>query len=167
MGSGGGLRNAVVSLGPIARGKPFPVGPKPSLDQRGCWYIPHILIVSAGGEIDILNSDGILHNIHTFPKDGQGFNMAQPKFRKVMTHAFERPDIIRVGCDVHGWMSAWIIVVPHPYYAVTGDDGSFDLANVPPGTYMLDAWHETLGAREQTIRVTPGGTVETTLTYGG
>lgn len=167
VGAGGALKNVVVSIDGITRGMPFPAGARPTLDQRGCWFIPHVQVVPVGAEIDILNSDGILHNIHTFPKNNPPINMAQPKFKKVMSHAFARPDVVKVNCDVHGWMNAWIVVAPHPYFAVTAADGRFTLAGVPAGTYTLRAWHETLGTREQTIAVQPGGTVEAAFRFGG
>jgi plastocyanin len=167
VGTGGGLQYAVVSIDPVARGKAWPGGTKPTLDQRGCWFVPHVLLVPAGAEIDILNSDGILHNIHTHPRVNPPINLAQPKYRKVLTQAFERPDLIRVVCDVHSWMKAWIVVLAHPYHAVTGPDGSFALDQVPPGTYTLKAWHETLGEREQAITVSPGGRVDADLSFGG
>jgi carboxypeptidase family protein len=165
VGPGGGVKNAVVSIAPIRRGKAFPAGGRPALDQRGCWFVPHVQVVPAGVEIDIINSDGILHNIHTFPKRNPPINMAQPKFKKVLTHAFALPDVVRVACDVHNWMNAWIIVADHPYHAVTAEDGSFDLTEVPPGSYTLTAWHETLGHKEMSVDVTPGGATEVTLTF--
>jgi hypothetical protein len=167
VGAGGALRNAVVSIDGIARGKAFPPGGRPTLDQRGCWFIPHLQVVPAGAEIDILNSDGILHNIHTFPKNNPPINMAQPRFRKILNHAFARPDVVKVTCDVHSWMNAWIVVTAHPYFAVTAADGTFSITDVPPGMYTLRAWHETLGSREQTIAVAPGGTTEASFRFGG
>jgi hypothetical protein len=167
VGPGGGLQNAVVSIDPVTRGKSWPGGPKPVLDQRGCWFVPHLLLVPAGAEIDIVNSDGILHNIHTHPKLNTPVNLAQPKYKKVLTHTFERPEPVRVVCDVHSWMNAWIVVAAHPYQVVTGEDGAFSLDQVPPGSYTLKAWHETLGTREQPVTIPPGGRVEATLAFGG
>ncbi|MFQ5877679.1 MAG: carboxypeptidase regulatory-like domain-containing protein [Acidobacteriota bacterium] len=167
VGKRGGVRYAVVSIDPVPSGKAFPAGDRPRLDQRGCWFHPHLQVVPAGAEIDILNSDGILHNIHTFPENNDPINMAQPKFRKVMTTSFAEPDLVRVSCDVHNWMSAWIVVAAHPYHGVTGEDGSFLLDDVPPGTYTLRVWHETLGTRERPVTVSPGGRVEVDLTFGG
>jgi hypothetical protein len=167
VGAGGALKNVVVSIDGIRGGRPFPSGARPRLDQRGCWFIPHVQVVPAGVEIDIINSDGILHNIHTFPKNNPPINMAQPKFKKIMSHAFARPDVVKVNCDVHSWMNAWIVVAPHPYFAVTDEDGRFTMSDVPGGTYTLRAWHEALGTREQTIAVQPGGTAEATFRFGG
>jgi len=166
VGADGGLKNAVVSIGPVARGKAFPAGARPELDQHGCWFIPHVLVVPAEADIDIVNSDGILHNLHAFPKNNPPFNVAQPKFKKVLTQRFALPDVVRIACDVHPWMNGWIIVAADPYHVATGADGSFLLENVPPGTYTLSVWHETLGTREQAVTVAPGGSAEVTVTFG-
>ncbi len=167
VGSGGGIRYAVVSIDPAPAGAPPPAGGKPTLDQKGCWFIPHVQMVTAGAEMEIVNSDGILHNIHTFSTLNPPVNMAQPKFKRVLTHRFARPERIRVACDVHGWMNAWVVVVDHPFHAVTAEDGSFALEGVPPGSYTLTVWHETLGTREQPIVVPAGGAVEAGVTFGG
>lgn len=162
--SDGGLKNAYVSIGPVSGSKPFPGG-KPALDQRGCWFHPHVLVVPAGGEVDILNSDGILHNIHTNSKLNPPVNMAQPKFKKVLTVTFAKPEAIGVSCDVHNWMKAWIVVAENAYHALTGDDGGFEITDVPPGAYTLTAWHETQGTRAQPVTVPPDGAAEATLTF--
>ncbi|MGH9750545.1 MAG: carboxypeptidase regulatory-like domain-containing protein [Candidatus Polarisedimenticolia bacterium] len=166
VGDGGGLINAVVSIDGIAAGKPFGAA-RTVLDQRGCWFVPHVLVVPAGAPLDILNSDGILHNIHTFPRNNPAINMAQPRFKKVMTHTFERPDLVRVACDVHGWMGAWIVVAGHPYHAVTDAGGRFALDEVPPGRWTIRVWHETLGERTLETPVETGQAVEMTVTYPG
>ena len=165
VGTDGGVRNAVVSIGPIAPGGPWPAAGKPTLDQRGCWFVPHVLLAPAGATIEVINSDGILHNIHTYPKNNPPANLAQPKFKKVLNLAFAAPDTVQVKCDVHGWMNAWIVVAPHPYYAVTDGSGAFSFAGVPPGTYTLAVWHEALGTREQPITAAPGGSSEATITF--
>jgi plastocyanin len=166
VGPGGGIANAVVSLRGVTAGKAFGAGPAPVLDQRGCWFHPRVQVVPAGATLEILNNDGILHNVHTYPGSNPPVNMAQPKFRKVLTTSFARPDVVKVACDVHAWMTAWIIVAEHPYHAVTGADGGFVLEGVPPGSYTLHVWHESLGTREQPIEVGPGGAAEANLTFG-
>jgi hypothetical protein len=163
----GGIRYAVVSIDPVKGGKAFEGGSPPQLDQKGCWFYPHVQIVPAGAEIEILNSDGILHNIHTFPEKNKPINMAQPKFRKVLKTSFSEPDVVRVSCDVHNWMTAWIVVAGHPYYVVTSEDGSFELDAVPPGTYTLTTWHETLGTKTQSITLEASGAAEADVTFGG
>ena len=166
VGDNGGIRDAVVAIESIARGKAFPAGGRPILDQRGCWFVPHVQLLPAGAEIDILNNDGILHNLHTFSERNPAINVAQPKFKKRITQSFELVERVRVVCDVHSWMSAWIVVIGHPYHVLSAPDGSFALAEVPPGNYTLTVWHETLGTQEREVTVEPGGTVEATFTFG-
>ena len=165
LGPDGGVRYAVVSVGPIPAGAAWPESPTPTLDQKGCWFNPHVLLVPAGSTIDVVNSDGILHNIHTYPKRNPPTNQAQPKFKKVLNLTFQEPDTVQVKCDVHSWMNAWIVVAPHPYHAVTDENGAFSLSGVPPGTYTLTVWHESLGTREQPITAAAGESSETTITF--
>jgi plastocyanin len=162
VGPSGGLQYAVVSLRGVAAGKPFDGAPV-TLDQRGCEYAPHVVIVPAGKDLSILNSDGVLHNIHTssLRPDAAAnppVNRAQPKFKTSMTETFRAAETLRVSCDVHRWMQGWIVVVDHPYYAVTDAAGRFTLADVPPGDYQLDVWHETLGAITKPVSVAAGAT---------
>ena len=165
VGEGGGVRYAVVSIEGISRGKAFPGDQRPTIDQRGCWFIPHVVTVPAGAEIDILNSDGILHNLHTYPSHNPAINVAQPKFKKRITQSFASPDRVRIACDVHSWMGAWIVVTAHPYHAVTAADGSYTLDDVPPGSYTVSVWHETLGTREHRLTVAAGDTAEADFTF--
>jgi len=124
------------------------------LDQEGCQYKPHVLGVQVGQELIIRNSDGILHNIHPQPTINRAFNLGQPVVMD-SPKTFDQEEMnIRVECDVHDWMLAYLNVLSHPYFVTTGDDGSFSLANLPPGTYTIAAWHEQYG--EQTMPVTIG-----------
>ena len=152
-----GINNAVVSIADIEKGGAIAMPEtNPKLDQKGCVFAPHVLILPAGGRIDILNNDGILHNIHTYSIENPAFNKAQPKFKKKLTTRptdFEFPETIPIRCDAHGWMSAWIVVAEHPYYAITDEAGSFQIPDVPPGTYTLRYWHESLGKQEKKITV--------------
>jgi plastocyanin len=160
----GEVQYAVVSIVDIRQGKEIePV--KAVLDQKGCEYHPHVLAIPAGTTIEILNSDGVLHNVHTISEKNKPFNRAQPKYLKTITHLFKEPEIVPVKCDVHGWMSAWIFVARHPYYSVTMADGAFSLKEVPPGSYTLEVWHETLGKQTQRVEVGPSGKVEVIFTY--
>jgi hypothetical protein len=146
VGPGKGLANVVVYIqdGPGAPAMPSPT-PGPQLDQRSCRFRPHVLIVPAGGTLDVLNNDGVLHNLHTYPKNNPPVNRAQPKYRKVLPLTFEKPDFIRLACDVHPWMSGWLVVAPHAWYALTGIDGTFKIDRVAPGDYTLTYWQEILG----------------------
>ena len=126
---------------------------KVELDQKGCQYAPHVVVVPTTGELDILNSDGILHNIHTHSTANPAVNVAQPKFKKVLTQKFTKPEIIKAACDAHGWMSGWIVVTDHPFVAVTDDKGNFAIKDLPPGKYTVEIWHETLGKQVKEVTV--------------
>lgn len=125
------------------------------IDQNGCRYEPHVLGMQAGQTLAIKNSDAVLHNINAKPSTNRGFNISQPQAGMVSTRTFLVPEVpVPVGCDVHGWMGAFVGVLSHPYFAVSGDDGSFTIRRLPPGTYTVEAWHEQYGA--QTMQVTVG-----------
>ncbi len=150
----GGLKNVVVWLTDMPeQANDTPPSDPATLDQRGCRFIPHVLIVPAGETLTILNSDGILHNIHTRGSVNRQINKAQPGVLKRVKAKFKYPEMIFVKCDAHKWMSAWIVVAGHSYYALTDEDGSYRLDNVPPGTYSLEFWHERLGSTTQQVVV--------------
>jgi len=151
--SGGGIANAVV----IVKGAKGDLKPgEVKFDQKGCDYVPHVLAFPAGSTVDIQNSDGILHNIHTYSEKNPSFNMAQPKFKKVIQRKIEQPEVIKVSCDAHGWMEGWIYVVDNPYYAITGADGKFSIADVPPGNYTLVTIQSFTGPLQQSVTVEGG-----------
>src|SRR5918996_847907 len=152
VGGNKGLANAVVS---VAGAKGQPTAKKATLDQKGCKFVPHVVAMTPG-EIDILNSDGILHNLHTYSTANPAVNKAQPKFKKTMTEKFDKPEIIKVTCDVHSWMLGWIAVMPHPFFGVTGAGGTTTIANVPAGKHTLEVWHETLGKQTREVEVKAG-----------
>ena len=157
--SGGNLVNAVVSITDIKKGKKMEPQ-KVTLDQNVCEYHPHVLAFVAGSSVDIVNPDGILHNIHSYSKVNTPFNMAQPKFKKTMTVKIDKPEIISLKCDVHGWMSGWFFVADNPYFSVTDNNGGFKLTDVPPGTYTVEVWHETLADGIKTKPVSQKVTVK-------
>ena len=148
----GNLVNAVVSITDIKSGKKID-SKKVTFDQRECEYHPHVLAFVAGTEVDILNPDGVLHNVHSYSKVNSPFNKAQPKFKKSMAVKIEKPEAIEVKCDVHGWMHGWLLAMPNPYFAVTDSSGSFKLTDVPAGSYTVEVWHETLGKSTQKVTV--------------
>jgi len=150
----GKLANAVVFITDIKKGKEFVK--EVILDQNGCHYQPHVLTVPAGATVAVLNPDKVLHNIHTYSKINPPMNKAQPKFKKKLKVKFEKPEVMEVKCDVHGWMSGWIFVTDNPYYAVTGENGEFKLTDVPPGKYKVEVWHETLGKKSMEVEVKAG-----------
>jgi hypothetical protein len=122
------------------------------MDQSKCEFIPHVVIVPAGGTVDFLNSDRLLHNIHTTPKVNPPVNRTQPKNRTIPL-VFEKPEIVRINCDLHSWMQAWVVVAAHPFYAITGADGQFAFDNLPPGQYKLKVWQERLGTVPASVTV--------------
>ncbi len=150
-GAGGGLANAVVVVSDAKGAKPA----KPAvLDQKGCEFHPEVLVMSPG-EIKILNSDGVLHNIHTFSTANPPINKAQPKFKKEMVEKLEKPEMVKVQCDAHSWMHGWIYVTENPA-AVTDANGSFKLENVPPGKHKVEVVHPVLGKQTKEVEVKPG-----------
>jgi plastocyanin len=166
VGADKGVQNVVVSLANPKDGKKMTTPPKnPAIDQNGCRFVPRIQIIPAGANVDIVNSDGILHNIHTWSKDNVAFNKAQPKFKKVMTEKFDKPEIFRISCDVHSWMNGWLVIAGHPYYALSDNAGSFKIADVPAGTYTLEYWHEKLGKQTKQVTVPATGSVTADFEY--
>ena len=136
------------------------------LDQRGCRYTPHVFGVRVNQPVEIVNSDPTLHNIHALPKANQEFNNGQPIQGMKMTHTFTAKEVmVPFKCDVHGWMNAYVGVLDHPYFAVTGNDGTFSLASLPAGTYTIEAWHEKLGASTQSVTIGPKETKEVTFSF--
>ena len=130
------------------------------LDQQGCMYIPHVMTIQVGQTLTIKNNDDTLHNIHSFPEKQRPFNFAQPKKGDTKDEVFKREEIIKVKCDVHPWMSAYIGVFKDPYNGITGDDGSVTIEDVPAGKYTFAAWHEELGEVTQEVTVEDGKTAE-------
>ncbi len=149
---GGNLVNAVVTITDIKKGKKIELK-KVQLDQKGCEYNPHVLAFPAGSTVEILNDDGILHNVHSYSKANSPFNMAQPKFKKTLDVKIDKPEAVEVKCDVHGWMHGWLVATENPYFAVTDKSGSFKLENVPAGSYTVEVWHEKLGKSTQKVTV--------------
>ena len=148
------IRNAVVWIENPPPDAPWPGrGAKVEMDQKVCDFIPHVVLVPAGGTVDFLNSDRLLHNIHANPKLNVSFNRTQPKSRTIPV-TFAKPEIVHINCDLHSWMSAWVVVMGHPFYAITGADGQFAFENLPAGNYRLRIWQERLGEVPATVTVT-------------
>jgi plastocyanin len=165
MASGGKLANVFVYLKEGVSGSAPAPAAAAEVDQNGCVYRPHVLGLQVGQTLTIRNSDGILHNIKAAPSANRPFNISQPR-NMTSDRSFNSPEImIPVQCDVHGWMSMYIGVVAHPYFAVSGADGSFTIANVPPGTYTVEAWHEKYGTQTQQVTVPANGTATVTFQY--
>jgi len=157
LGSGNTMGNIIVYVSKgVPAGKTFPAPKTPvTLDQNGCQYKPHAQGIMVGQPYRILNSDGILHNVHSLPKINAQFNKPMPPTLKETTTTFTKPEpIFQIKCDVHPWMTAYIGVFTHPFFSVTGTDGKFTISGLDPGTYEITAWHERLGT--QTASVTVG-----------
>lgn len=138
-----------------------------TLDQRGCQYQPHVLGIMARQPLKIVNSDNTLHNIHVLAKINQEFNVGQPNLGMEKLRAFAQPEVmIPVKCDVHPWMRAYIGVLEHPFYSVTGDTGLFQISGLPSGNYLVEAWHEVYGVQTQLVSVAGQETKEVTFTFG-
>ena len=156
LGSGNTMGNIMVWVSKgLPAGKTWPAPKTPVvLDQVGCQYKPHVMGIMVGQPYRILNSDGILHNIHTLPKINPAFNRGQPATVKEMTTTFPKPEnMFQVKCDVHPWMSAYIGVFTHPFFSVTSTDGKYTISGLDPGTYEITAWHERLGTQTASITV--------------
>lgn len=163
----GTLRNVFVYVKEGLGDMKFPPPAEPViLDQVGCSYRPHVFGIQAKQPLTIKNSDGgVLHNIHTISKKGNGFNFGMPKVMET-TKKFKRSEVmVRIKCDVHSWMSGYAGVMNHPYYSVTGEDGTFELSPLPPGDYVIETWHEEYGTQTQTVTVTQQETKEITFTF--
>ena len=158
LGEGNTLANVFVwAKSGVAQGA-WPVPSEPVvLDQLGCQYKPHVSGLMVGQPLKILNSDQLLHNIHSLPKINSSFNRAMPASVTEAEFSFSKEEVLfKVKCDVHPWMNAWIGVVSHPFFAVTGTDGKFTISGLPAGTYQIEAWHEKMDARTASITLADG-----------
>ncbi len=161
-----GIRYAVVSLQNLPSGTKWEWNlPAAKMDQKQCAFVPHVVVVPAGGTVEFLNSDRLLHNVKGAGKENPPFNRAQPHARSI-SFAFKKPEILRVDCDLHSWMRGWVVVAEHPFYAVTNEQGEFVLENVPRGKYTLQVWQESLGNVTQELVVGDKGITTVSVTMG-
>ena len=162
VGGGGGLKNVVVR---IAKGAPAKEATGEAvLDQQGCAYKPHVAVAQAGQTVAIKNSDQTLHNVHTYKGPSTLFNQAQvfgtPPIKK---KAPSVGDVVKFKCDVHPWMTGYLLVTDSPFFAITGADGAFSIPNLPPGKYTVEAWHEKFGTKQAEVTVAAGKPAELKL----
>jgi plastocyanin len=157
LGEGNTMAYVLVRVSEGVPAKEYPAPTQPVvLDQKGCRYDPHVMGLMVGQPLKILNSDGLLHNVHALPSVNQPFNQAMPASVTESVKTFAKPEApFKIKCDVHPWMGAWVTVLDHPFFDVTAADGKFEIASLPPGTYTVEAWHEKLGT--QTAKVTIKG----------
>lgn len=156
LGPGNTMGNILVWVSKgLPEGKTWPAPKTPvTLDQKGCVYVPHVMGIMVGQAYRILNSDGILHNVHALPKVNRGFNRPMPATVKETTANFDKAEsVFQIKCDVHPWMSAYVGVFTHPFFYATSTDGRFTLSGLDPGTYEITAWHERLGTQTATVTV--------------
>ena len=167
VGTGTALQNVFVYVKDGLGNRVFPVPQTPVvLSQEGCTYKPHVLGIQVGQTLDILNGDDTLHNIHAIPERNGEFNKAQQFKGSRNTHIFNTSEVmVPFKCDVHKWMTAYVGVVDHPFFAVTGKDGSFTLEGLPPGTYTVEAVHEKLGRQTRSVTLTAKGTQAIAFAY--
>jgi plastocyanin len=157
VGANGSLENAVVFVADGLGDRTFQPPAQPAvLEQKGCMYRPHVVALQANQKLSVVNSDTTTHNIHPIPNNNRESNMIQPP-GVALEETFAREEIaIPVKCNVHPWMRGYIAVFKHPYFAVTGKDGSFELKDLPPGAYTITAWHGKLGTKTQKVTVGAG-----------
>lgn len=150
----GGLENVIVFVSQGLQARAFDPPTQPAvIEQKGCMYVPHVVAIQANQKLEVVNSDNTMHNIHPMPANNREWNKAQPP-GSPLEETFSREEVaIPVRCNVHPWMHSYIAVFKHPYFSVTGKGGAFELKNLPPGTYTLEAWHEKLGTATQTVTV--------------
>ena len=169
VGPDNGLVNAFVYVKDGLGDRTFQAPKTPVvLDQVGCRYTPHVFGVQIGQPVRILNSDNTLHNVNARTKVNDEFNFAQLRAGVENIVTFTAPEImVPFRCDVHGWMNSYAGVVPHPFFTVTGDDGTFEIKGLPEGTYTLEAWHERLGTQTTTVTSDGKTPVNAAFTFKG
>ena len=165
----GTLANVFLYLKSGLEGKSFESPKTPvTMDQRGCWFLPRVVGMQTGQALRVTNSDPVTHNIHPMAQVNREWNQSQAPQDTPISRRFAKPELmIPVKCNVHKWMRAWVGVVDHPYFAVTGRDGSFELKNIPPGTYTVAAWHEKLGLKQETVTIAAGGKQSLNFSFNG
>jgi plastocyanin len=163
----GSLANVFVKLQGSFPATPVPTEPV-TIDQRGCVYVPRVVGARVGQMLQLRNSDELLHNVHAFSAGSNGFNVGQPKAGVVQQIRLKEEEVmLRVKCDVHSWMTSYVGVVGHPYFATTGEAGTYAIDNVPAGTYTIQTWHERYGVLTQSVRVTDGSATTIDFAYTG
>jgi plastocyanin len=137
-----------------------------TLDQQGCWYKPHVFGIQVGQPLQIINSDATLHNVHSLAEKSKQFNLGMPIQGMKLKKTFENPEVMaKFKCDVHPWMNAYAGVLTHPYYSVTGDEGAFEIKDLPAGEYTIEAWHEQYGTQMQKVTVTDEEPISVEFTF--
>jgi hypothetical protein len=158
VGKDGGVKNVVVYLSDIKAGKKMEGEMKPVLDQKDCHYVPQVQVVPLHAVLQVKSEDPILHNVHSFLKGSTVINFAMPpQPGLVLTKKLDKAGGQQLKCDVHNFMTGGFFVAENPYAALTGDDGSYEIKDVPPGTYTIETWHQSAGPLSQPVTVAAGG----------
>lgn len=167
MGADNTLQNVFVYVKEGVPQKLYPVPATPVvLDQQKCRYVPHVMGIQVGQQLTIHNSDSLLHNVHGEGQINQAFDVGMPIQNMEVKRTFATREVmVPVKCNVHNWMTAYIGVLEHPYFAVTDASGHFSIPSLPPGTYTIETWHERLGTQTQQVTVAAKDTKDLTFTY--
>jgi plastocyanin len=165
----GTLANVFIYVKTGLEGRKFEIPATPvTIDQKGCWFRPRVLGIQTGQTLSVVNSDPVTHNIHPLAEINREWNHSQGQGDEPLARKFLKPEVmIRVKCNIHSWMHAYIGVVENPYFAVSADTGAFEIPSLPPGDYTLEAWHEVFGRQEQKITITPSGKINADFTFKG
>jgi plastocyanin len=163
----GSLANVFVHLQGTFPATPVPAEPV-VIDQRACVYVPRMVGARVGQTLQVKNSDDLLHNVHGLSAKNNSFNISEPKAGMVQNFKLKDEEVmLRIKCDVHSWMTTYVGIVTNPYFAVTGEGGTFQIPNVPAGTYTILTWHERYGPQMQSVRVRAGATTTVDFVYTG
>ena len=155
VGAKKGLANAVIAIDGIKAAAPKPASV--TVDQIGCVYTPHVAAATVGSKLKLANSDATLHNVHAYVDSDTVFNLALPQKGLSTVRNLDEAGVVTLKCDVHAWMSAYVLVFEHPFFAVTDKNGAFTIAGVPPGAYQVTVWHEKLGTKTGQVNVGKSG----------
>lgn len=162
----GSLANVFVYVKSGLPSRKWPVPKRATVNQVGCVYQPHVIGTMVGQEVEFLNNDPTSHNVHPLPRVNNEWNQSQPPKGEPIVRTFAKPEIgLPVKCNLHPWMRVFVNVVEHPFFAVTGADGSFSIKGLPAGDYTLAAWHERFGTQEFKVKVAAGGTAAANFTF--
>jgi plastocyanin len=167
IGEKGGLANVVVYVKDGLASYRYDTPAETAvLQQKNCMYDPHVVALMTGQPFEVQNNDPTMHNVHPMPKHNRQWSTSQPAGSAALKETFTRPEFaMSVLCNVHPWMRSTVFVFDHPYFAVTSETGTFELKNLPPGTYTIEAWHESYAAEDQTVTVGPKETKAVAFTF--
>lgn len=163
----GTLKNVFIYLKEGVQGQAGSAPKEPvKFDQKNCWYDPHVFGLRVGQPLEIWNSDDTLHNVHAYPEKSSPFNVGMPIKGMKLQKTFSAPEVmVKIKCDVHPWMQAYVGVLDHPFFSVSGADGAFEIKDIPAGTYTVEAWHEKLGVQSQQVSLAASETKALDFTF--